>query len=174
MLVLPSYLLTTFQYTVLCSLRGCLTTPRVCGFIILQYFQKTLGRKIHNLQKDDESGARPPRSWKDLEILLTDWDHFIPKVSWGTFPLNSSLLSAHYASPGISISLSLSPQNELSIIFSQNELFKTFLLCRAIRIYSMWANRKTLPVLWTSGSCVFSASVLLLLKSWVQVYDVFD
>lgn len=56
MLVFPSYSLTTFEQTALCSIQECLTTLRVCGFIMLRYFQETLAREIHNLQKDDESG----------------------------------------------------------------------------------------------------------------------
>ena len=100
-----------------------------------------------------------------------DWDHFIPNVSWGTFLLNSLLLSAHYAFPGISISPGLSPQNELSMISSQNELFKTFLLGRAIRVYSMWANRKTLPCFQCFGFTAIEIMSAGLWCFWLRDLD---
>lgn len=99
-----------------------------------------------------------------------DWDHFIPNVSWGIFPLNSLLLSAHYAFPAISTSPSLSPQNEPSTILSQNELFQLF--------SHMQSNKALFFVAWClqlkdTSSLVdlrlmcFQWAILLPLRSWV-------
>lgn len=76
----------------------------------LQYFRNTCQENKWFAERQWKWLARPPQYWRDLEIFLMGWDHFILDVSWGTYPLNDLLLSAHYAFSGISTSPAFIPR----------------------------------------------------------------